>query len=60
VRFYCAAMTENIKRLRSEIADLEARYDYHFPPAIYAVLEKLRTELAWAMHRNFKPDPGQK
>ena len=35
-----------IERLRSEIAQLEARYDDSFPPAIYVVLERLRSELA--------------
>ena len=34
------------ERLRSEIAQLEARYDGLFPPNIYAVLECLRRELA--------------
>ena len=32
-------------RLRSEIAQLEARYDGLFPPGIYSVLESLRREL---------------
>ena len=35
-----------IERLRSEIAQLEARYDDSFPPGVHAVLERLRTELA--------------
>jgi hypothetical protein len=35
-----------IERLRSDIAQLEARYDGLFPPAVYAVLEGLRRELA--------------
>ena len=35
-----------IERLRSEIAQLEARYDGVFPPGIYAVLEELRRQLA--------------
>jgi len=35
-----------IERLRSEIAQLEARYDEVFPPGIYAVLEDLRRQLA--------------
>jgi hypothetical protein len=35
-----------IVRLRSDIAQLEARYDGLFPPAVYAVLEGLRRELA--------------
>jgi len=35
-----------IERLRSEIAQLEARYDGIFPPGVYAVLERLRGELA--------------
>jgi hypothetical protein len=30
-----------IERLRSEIAQLEARYDSVFPPGVYAVLERL-------------------
>jgi len=32
-------------RLRSEIAQFEARYDGLFPPGIYSVLESLRQEL---------------
>jgi hypothetical protein len=32
-------------RLRSEIAQLEARYDGLFPPGVYSVLESLRQEL---------------
>ena len=32
-------------RLRSEIAQLEARYDGSFPPGVYSVLESLRREL---------------
>ena len=32
-------------RLRSEIAQLEARYDGLFPPGVYSVLESLRREL---------------
>jgi hypothetical protein len=39
------------RSLRSEIAMLEARYDQHFPPAIYAQLERLRRQLAWAEHQ---------
>jgi hypothetical protein len=35
-----------IERLQSEIAQLEARYDGMFPPGVYAVLEKLRRQLA--------------
>ena len=34
-----------IERLRSDIAQLEARYDGLFPPAVYSVLEGLRREL---------------
>ena len=30
-----------IERLRSEIAQLEARYDSVFPPGVYVVLERL-------------------
>jgi hypothetical protein len=37
---------ESRERLTSEIAQLEARYDGHFPPSVYAVLERLRRELA--------------
>jgi len=36
----------SIERLRSEIAQLEARYDGIFPPGVYAVLEDLRRQLA--------------
>jgi hypothetical protein len=32
--------------LRSEIAQLEARYDGAFPSGVYAVLKQLRQELA--------------
>ena len=40
---------EPADRLRSEIAQLEARYDSGaMPPSIYAVLAKLRAELARA------------
>lgn len=35
-----------IERLRSEIAQLEARYDGLFPPGVYAVLEGLQRKLA--------------
>ena len=35
-----------VERLRSEIAQLEARYDEVFPPGVYAVLEDLRRQLA--------------
>jgi hypothetical protein len=31
-------------RLRSEIAQLEARYDGLFPPEVYSVIEGLRRE----------------
>jgi hypothetical protein len=34
------------EQLRSEIAQLEARYDDTFPLGVYAVLERLRRELA--------------
>jgi len=34
------------ERLRSEIAQLEARYDGLFPPSVYAVLQRLKRELA--------------
>jgi hypothetical protein len=33
-------------QLRSEIAQLEARYDGVFPPGVYAEIEHLRRELA--------------
>jgi hypothetical protein len=39
-----------IERLRSEIVQLEARYDEVFPPGIYAVFEELRRQLA-ALHQ---------
>jgi hypothetical protein len=32
-------------RLRSEIAQLEARYDGLFPPGVYSILESLKLEL---------------
>jgi hypothetical protein len=35
-----------IEKLRSEIAQLEARYDGIFPPGVYAVLEDLRRRLS--------------
>jgi len=42
-----ASMDSEIRadRLRSEIAQLEARYDGLFPPGVYSVLESLRREL---------------
>jgi hypothetical protein len=40
------AIEVRIERLRSEIAQLEARYDGVFPPSVYVVLERLRHELA--------------
>ena len=42
---------ESAERLRSEIAQLEARYDGLFPPSVYAVLDRLRRELA-ALDKN--------
>jgi len=42
------ALTDNeihADRLRSEIAQLEARYDGLSPPGVYSVLESLRQEL---------------
>lgn len=44
-----SSIKESAERLRSEIAQLEARYDGLFPPGVYAVLERLRRELA-ALH----------
>lgn len=35
-----------IETLRSDIAQLEARYDGIFPPGVYAVLEDMRRQLA--------------
>ena len=32
-------------QLRSEIAQLEARYDGSFPPGVYSALESLRADL---------------
>jgi hypothetical protein len=40
------SIESHIERLRSEIAQLEARYDDSFPPSVYSVLERLRGELA--------------
>ena len=40
------SVKERTERLRSEIAQLEARYDGLFPPGVYAVLDRLRRELA--------------
>ena len=41
-----SSVKERAERLRSEIAQLEARYDGLFPPSVYAVLDRLRRELA--------------
>jgi len=41
-----SSVKESAERLRSEIAQLEARYDGLFPPSVYAVLDRLRRELA--------------
>ncbi|MEX0751518.1 MAG: hypothetical protein WD073_01140 [Xanthobacteraceae bacterium] len=35
------SIEERTERLRSEIAQLEARYDGVFPPSVYATLETL-------------------
>ena len=40
-------------RLRSEIAQLEARYDGLFPPGVYTVLESLRQKLI-ALQRTWR------
>jgi hypothetical protein len=47
-----ASMDREIRagRLRSEIAQLEARYDGLFPPGGYSVLESLRQELLALQH----------
>jgi hypothetical protein len=37
--------SERAERLRSEIAQLEARYDGLFPPGVYSVLEDLKLKL---------------
>jgi hypothetical protein len=38
---------KRVERLRSEIAQLEARYDSSaMPPSIYVILERMRAELA--------------
>jgi len=41
-------------QLRSEIAQFEARYDGVFPPGVYAVIERLRRELA-SLHEDKAP-----
>jgi hypothetical protein len=41
-------------QLRSEIAQLEARYDGVFPPGVYAVIERLRRELT-SLHEDKAP-----
>jgi hypothetical protein len=41
-------------QLRSEIAQLEARYDGVFPPGVYAVIERLRRELG-SLHEDKAP-----
>ncbi len=40
-----ASVENRAARLRSEIAQLEARYDGLFPPGIHTVLEKLKRKL---------------
>jgi hypothetical protein len=44
------SIEERTELLRSEIAQLEARYDGVFPPSVYAMLENLKHELA-ALHK---------
>jgi hypothetical protein len=39
-----------VERLRSEVAQLEARYDGIFPPGVYAVHEEMKRQLA-ALHK---------
>lgn len=48
----------SIERLRSEIAQLEARYDDVFPPGVYAVLEDLRRQLAALRQANAWMSPN--
>jgi hypothetical protein len=37
--------------MREELQILRARYDYHFPPNIYAIIRALEVEVAWAEYR---------
>jgi hypothetical protein len=37
--------------LREELKHLQARYDYHFPPAIFVIVRALEIEIAWREQR---------
>jgi len=45
-------MTYNIHRMRSELMQLRARYDDGaVPPGIYALINRLERDIAWAEHQ---------
>jgi hypothetical protein len=46
-----------IGRLRSEIAQVEARYDGLFPPGVFVVLENLKRELIALQLDAARPNP---
>jgi hypothetical protein len=41
---------ESTAALRDELAQLKARYDDHFPPAIFAVVRRVEMDVAWQEH----------
>jgi len=46
------ALNERTRRARAELKALSARYDHGaVPDAIFAVIKRLETDLAWEEHR---------
>jgi hypothetical protein len=46
------AIPKPLAALRAELAWLRARYDHvQVSPAIYAVIRKLESDIAWSEHR---------
>jgi hypothetical protein len=39
-----------VTTLRDELRRLQARYDYHFPLGVYAVIRRIEAPLAWRRH----------
>jgi hypothetical protein len=42
---------QGVAALREQLAALLARYDYHLPPYIFAVVRQIQTEISWSEHQ---------
>jgi hypothetical protein len=49
-----AQVTEAEQAVRTQLAQLLARYDGVIPPAVYPTIRSLQVELAWREHRGRK------